>query len=173
MPIYEFACPRCRRIFSFLSKRIRPAHDPACPRCGSKELSREISGFALIRGVSAPASVEPGASETGDPAMPDFDDPRVERVMGELEQDMAHLDERNPRHMAHMLRKIQEAMPPGAMPKDVETAIRRLEKGEDPDKIEEDMGESLAGWFGDDGDPGSGGNGGGGSFRRDPGLYDY
>lgn len=105
--------------------------------------------------------------------MPDLDDPRMERVMGELERDMEHLDERNPRHMAHMLRKMQEAMPPGSMPKEMETAIRRLEKGEDPDKIEEDMGESLAGWFGDEGDPSGGGGGGGGSYSRDPGLYDY
>ena len=24
MPIYEFACPKCRKIFSFLSKRLNP-----------------------------------------------------------------------------------------------------------------------------------------------------
>lgn len=173
MPIYEFACPKCRRIFSFLSKRIRPAHDPACPRCGSKQLSREISAFAMLRGVSAPGSGEPGSEDAGGPGMPDMDDPKVERVLGELERDMEHLDERNPRHMAHLLRRMQEVMPPGSMPKEMETAIRRLESGEDPDKIEEDMGESLAGWLGDEGEPGEGGSKGGGSYSRDPGLYDY
>ena len=35
MPIYEFACPRCRRIFSFLSRRVNPSHTPACPKCGA------------------------------------------------------------------------------------------------------------------------------------------
>ena len=63
--------------------------------------------------------------------MPDMDDPRMEQAMGEIERDMEHMDENNPRHMAHMLRKMQQAMPPGMMPKDMETAIRRLEKGED------------------------------------------
>jgi len=25
MPIYEFACPRCRKVYSFLSKRVAPS----------------------------------------------------------------------------------------------------------------------------------------------------
>ena len=32
MPIYEFACPKCRKVYSFLSKRVAPSHTPACPK---------------------------------------------------------------------------------------------------------------------------------------------
>ncbi len=174
MPIYEFACPKCRKIFSFLSHRIQPAHTPKCPRCGARKLSREISRFALLKGAPEPADTGiPGdPTEAGGPPMPDFDDPRVEQVMNELERDMDHLDENNPRHMAHMLRKMQQAMPPGTVPKEMETALRRLEQGEDPEKIEEDMGDVLGEWFGKDGE-GSGPGGGAGGYSRDPGLYDY
>jgi putative FmdB family regulatory protein len=50
MPIYEFACPKCRRIFSFLSKRVNPGRLPVCPKCGSKKMSQQISRFATARG---------------------------------------------------------------------------------------------------------------------------
>ena len=75
--------------------------------------------------------------------MPDLDDPRMERAMMELEKDMEHLDENNPKHMAHMMRKMKDLMPPGSMPKELDVAIKRLEAGEDPEKIEEDMGDVL------------------------------
>ena len=101
--------------------------------------------------------------------MPDLDDPRVERAMAELERDMAHLDENNPKHMARLMRKMKEIMPAGTAPKELETAIRRLEAGEDPEKIEADMGDVLGGLIG--GEPGGGG-GGPGSYTRDGGLYD-
>ena len=51
MPIYEFACPKCRRIYSFLSKRVKPDHLPACPKCGNKKLSKQVSRFAMTRGL--------------------------------------------------------------------------------------------------------------------------
>ena len=59
--------------------------------------------------------------------------------MNEMERDMANLDENNPRHMAHLMRKMKDLMPPGSMPKEMETAIKRLEAGEDPEKIEADL----------------------------------
>lgn len=169
MPIYEFACPRCRRIFSFLSKRVNPSHTPTCPKCGSKKLSKEVSRFAMIKGIAEPAA--PGTDgPDGGPPMPDLDDPRVARAMADMERDMEHLDENNPRHMAHMLRKMKDVLPPGTIPKDFDVAIKRLEAGEDPEKIEEDMGDLLGGLMGDEGGPGGGG---GGAYSKDPGLYDY
>jgi hypothetical protein len=47
------------------------------------------------------------------------------------------------------------------MPKELDTAIKRLEAGEDPEKIEADMGDVL-GDFMD-----------GGGYTKDGGLYDY
>ena len=40
----------------------------------------------------------------------DMDDPRIMRAMSEMERDMEHLDENNPRHMAHLMRKMKEAL---------------------------------------------------------------
>jgi len=167
MPIYEFACPRCRRIFNFLSKRIHPERLPVCPRCGNPKLVKQISSFALTRGLAEPAE---GPGEAGG-APPDPEDPRLARAMAEMERDMEHLDENNPRHMAHLMRKMKDLMPPGSVPKELDTAIKRLEAGEDPEKIEEDMGDLLGGMLGGSGD--EGGPGGGGGYTRDSGLYDY
>jgi putative FmdB family regulatory protein len=169
MPIYEFACPRCRVVFSFLSKRVNPSHSPKCPKCGYERLSKQVSRFAAPRGRPEPAAGAAGGEE--DAPMPDIDEARMERAMAEMERDMEHLDENNPRHMAHMMKKMKDIMPPGAMPKEMDVAIHRLEQGEDPEKIEEDMGDVLGEFMGG---PGEGGDeGGGGGYSRDSGLYDY
>ena len=168
MPIFEFACPKCRRIFSFLSRRIQPEGTPSCPQCGSKNLTKEISRFALLKGAVEPAAPLPEAGGEVENGLPDLDDPRVARAMGELEQEMDQLDENNPKHMGHMLRKMKEMFPPNAMPKEMEIAIKRLEAGEDPEKIEEDMGDVLDGFMGGE-KPG----GAEGAYTKDSGLYDY
>jgi hypothetical protein len=56
------------------------------------------------------------------------------------------------------------------MPKEMDEAIKRLEKGEDPEKIEEEMGDILG--MGEEGDEMGSGSGGGG-YSKDSGLYDY
>jgi putative FmdB family regulatory protein len=167
MPIYEFACPRCRRIFSFLSKRLNPGRPPVCPKCGSKKMSKQVSRFATTKGLKEP-SAKTGAGAPDGPPMPDFDDPRVGRAMMEMERDMEHLDENNPRHMAHMMKKMKDLMPPGSVPKELDVAIKRLEAGEDPEKIEADMGDVLGEFMG-----GPEGGSAGGGYTKDSGLYDY
>lgn len=174
MPIYEFACPKCRKIFSFLSKRVNPDRTPACPKCGNRKLVKEISRFAMIKGVAEPTAA--GAEGPDEMAgMPDMDSPKMERFMREMERDMEHLDENNPKHMAHMMKKMKEIMPADAMPKELDVAIKRLEAGEDPEKIEEDMGDILGDAMGgmEDDEGMGGGMGGGGPYSRDAGLYDY
>jgi putative FmdB family regulatory protein len=169
MPIYEYACPKCRVIFNFLSKRINPNRTPSCPKCGNKKMTKQVSRFAMSRKLKEPAAKPEGPEETG--PMPDMDDPRVERAMSEMERDMEHLDENNPKHMAHMMRKMKDIMPPGTVPKELDVAIKRLEAGEDPEKIEEDMGDLLGDLMG--GPDEEGGMGGGGPYTHDSGLYDY
>ncbi len=145
---------------------MNPGHLPVCPKCGNKNLKKEISRFAMSRGLkeSAPGTAD---ADEGGPPTPDFDDPRVERAMMEMERDMASLDESNPKHMAHMMRKMKDLMPPGSVPKEPDVAIKRLEAGEDPEKIEADMGDVL-------GDLMGGPEGGaGGGYTKDSGLYDY
>jgi putative FmdB family regulatory protein len=166
MPIYEFACPKCRRIFSFLSKRMNPNRLPVCPKCGNKKMEKQLSQFAMTRGMAEPAA--PTDTEGNEGPMPDLDDPRVARAMAEMERDMEHMDENNPKHMAHMMRKMKDLMPPGSMPKELDVAIKRLEAGEDPEKIEADMGDVLGDLMGGEED-----RHGGGGYTRDGGLYDY
>jgi putative FmdB family regulatory protein len=167
MPIYEFACPKCRKIFSFLSKRLHPDRLPVCPRCGNRNLEKQISRFALTRGLSEPSAR--GETGTGEVPGPDLDDPRLARAMAEMERDMEHLDEDNPKHVAHLMRKMKDLMPPGSAPRELEAAIQRLEAGEDPEKVEADMGDLLGDFMGG----GEGGGAGHGGYSRDSGLYDY
>jgi putative FmdB family regulatory protein len=171
MPIYEFACPKCRVVFNFFSQRVNPDRLPTCPKCGNKKMAKQMSRFASLRGLKEPAAKPEGAGGGDEPPMPDMDDPRIERVMGELERDMEHLDENNPKHMAHLMKKMKDIMPAGTMPKELDVAIKRLEAGEDPEKIEEDMGDVLGDFMG--GPDEEGGMGGGGGYSHDSGLYDY
>jgi putative FmdB family regulatory protein len=169
MPIYEFACPKCRTIFNFLSQRVNPDRLPVCPKCSNKKMVKQMSRFAMPRGAKEPASPDDAGDAPGGP-MPDFGDPRVARAMNEMERDMASLDESNPKHMAHMMRKMKDLMPPGTIPKEMDVAIKRLESGEDPEKIEADMGDVFGEMMGG---AEAGGAGGGGNYSHDSGLYNY
>ena len=127
----------------------------------------------MPKGASEPQTASEGDEGGGEP-MPDLDDPKVARAMGEIERNMDHLDENNPKHMAYMMRKMKEIMPASAMPKEMDIAIKRLEAGENPEKIEEDMGDLLGPMAGEGDDSGGfGGGGGGGGYSKDSGLYDY
>jgi putative FmdB family regulatory protein len=161
MPIYEYACPKCRVIFSFFSKRIQPEREPRCPKCGAGGLIKQMSGFAALSGGP---NREAGAEGAGD-----FDDPKMTRAMAELERDCANLDESNPKHLAHLMKKMKEIMPFESMPPELDVAIKRLEAGEDPEKIEAEMGDIFGGLD----DHGNRSAGGGGGYSRDQQLYDY
>ena len=84
-------------------------------------MAKQMSTFAMTKGLAEPAAK--GDADPGIEGMPDFDDPRVEHAMHELERDMEHMDENNPRHMAHMMRKMKDLMPPGSVPKELDVAI--------------------------------------------------
>lgn len=135
MPIYEFYCPDCHRILSFLSRRIDTRKRPPCPRCGSGGLTRRAAAFAISKGRPEPA-------EGGDADMPDVDEERLAKAMESLAGEAEGLDEENPRQAAHLMRRLFDAsgLPVGA---GMDEALRRMEAGEDPDKIEEEMGDVL------------------------------
>ena len=48
MPIYEYECGGCRRRVSLLVLTPSKAEAPRCPRCGSAELTRLMSGGAEL-----------------------------------------------------------------------------------------------------------------------------
>lgn len=176
MPIYEYLCPHCNRIFSFLSQTLVPRQQPACPKCGATDLRKQFSRFAVVgatrksTGKEADAGTAPdahpgpeGAAPGGDAAEDGgpFDDPRTEQAMERLMADAEGIDENDPRQLGRLMRRMSEVTGE-KMDGDMETAVRRLEKGEDPERIEEDMGDVLG-----DGEAG----GPGGAPSHDDGLY--
>jgi putative FmdB family regulatory protein len=134
MPIYEFYCADCHTIFNFFARTPNTTKRPKCPRCGRPELDRKLSRFAISKGRAEPSP------DDGLPA--DLDEAKMERLMAEMANEGNGIDEDDPRQMARMMRKLGDAtgMNFGGP---MEEAIRRMESGEDPDKIEEEMGELL------------------------------
>ncbi len=137
MPIYEFYCKSCHRIFSFFSRRINTAGQPVCPRCKKIKLSREVSAFASIgRHKEGPAGAEAGMGG------PDLDEARMGKAMESLAEEAAGMDDADPRQAANLMRKFTAATGM-KMGEGMEEAIRRLEAGEDPETVEAEMGDRL------------------------------
>jgi putative FmdB family regulatory protein len=132
MPVYEFYCSDCHTVFNFLSRRMNLDKRPACPRCGRPELERQVSRFSISRNRSDPPP----------DGFPDLDDERVANAMLSMAGDMEGLDENDPRVMGRILRRMSETTGL-TLGSGFEEALRRLEAGEDPDKIEEEMGDLL------------------------------
>jgi putative FmdB family regulatory protein len=53
MPIYEYRCTACRRKVTVLTMRVSEAIDPVCEHCGSRDLTRLLSRFAMVRSEDA------------------------------------------------------------------------------------------------------------------------
>jgi putative FmdB family regulatory protein len=132
VPIYEFYCGDCHTVFHFLSKRPNTTKRPACPRCGRPKLQRRVTRFAISRGRRE--------SPEGGPPLPDLDEAKMEQAMADLAREADGMDEDDPRQMAHVMRKLYDSA--GLrLGKGAEEAIRRMEAGEDPDVIEEELGD--------------------------------
>ena len=56
MPIYEFLCTTCNRIYSFHSFKIATDKIPACPKCGDADLRRVPSSFGLAASTKTASS---------------------------------------------------------------------------------------------------------------------
>jgi putative FmdB family regulatory protein len=135
MPIYEFYCRHCHRVMSFLSRAINTEKTPPCPHCGRGDLARRVSAFAISKGRKEEPKPE-------SPPGPDIDEARLEKAMESLAGDLDSLDENDPKQGAQLMRRLFSAtgMPlQGGM----EEALKRMEAGEDPEKIEEEMGDVL------------------------------
>ncbi len=141
MPIYEFYCPDCHRVMSFLSRSVDTKKQPACPKCGRAGLTRRISSFAISKGRKEEPKRAAGP--------PGPDEARIEKAMEALAGDMEHINEDDPRQSAQLMRKLLEATGAPANRK-VEEALKRLEAGENPEKIEEEMGDVLGEPFAED-----------------------
>lgn len=137
MPIYEFYSPDTHRIYSFFARSLAQGRlTPRCPDNPKARMERVVSRFA----VTGRAKDESVAS---DPAL-DGPDPRMERVMAEMEREVSTMNEDHPdpRQLGRLMRKMAEATGQ-KVPETMEQMIQRLEKGEDPEKLEAEFGDAM------------------------------
>ena len=166
MPIYEFFSPDTNKVYSFFARTLTQGKKtPRCPDRPGATMKRMVSRFAVTGRAVEKTSSPPGAADS-----------RMERVMAEMQNEMAGIDESNPdpKALGRMMRKMTEATGQ-PMPKEMDQMIRRMEAGEDPEKLEEEFGEAFEGMDLPSEEP----TGGPGPTRhpfgrpaRDPALYE-
>lgn len=133
MPIYEFYCSDCHTLFNFFSAAIDTVARPDCPRCGRAELERRPARFATLKHRG---------DEEPDP-FGDLDEDRLAGVMESMMGEMGDLENNeDPRQLATLFRRFGEASGLEFGPR-MEEMMSRLEAGEDPDKLEEEMGDEF------------------------------
>ncbi len=104
MPIYEYRCGGCRRRVSIFQRSISASVPPCCPHCGSGDLTRLLSRFAVVRGEEA--------------LLDSLDDESL----------LAGVDEKDPRSMAAWARKMSSRFGE-ELGEDFEEAIEEMESG--------------------------------------------
>ncbi|MBW1842397.1 MAG: zinc ribbon domain-containing protein [Deltaproteobacteria bacterium] len=134
MPIYEFFCEDCNMIFNFFSKTVNTKKQPTCPKCKKKKLSRQVSLFAFTG----------KAREDGDLDDLPLDESKVEQAMNVLAREAENIDEEDPRQAANLMRKLSD-MTGLKLGPSMDEALERMEKGEDPEQVEAEMGDMLEG----------------------------
>jgi putative FmdB family regulatory protein len=135
MPIYEFFCADCNTVFNFLSRRPNTDKRPECPKCGKPELQKLMSAFATIGKAKENDGEDPFAG---------MDEAKMEQALAGLMREAENVNEDDPRQMAQLMRKFADKTGlnlGGAM----EEAMARMEAGEDPDQIEQEMGDLMEG----------------------------
>ncbi len=128
MPIYEYRCQDCRRKVAVFYRSLSAVNHASarCDRCGSARLARVVSKVRVMRS---------GADDNLGPAG-DVDE--------SLLNEMGGLDENDPRALGRFMRKMAGETGEDLGP-EMNEVIGRLEKGENPDKIEQDMGDLFGG----------------------------
>jgi hypothetical protein len=180
MPILEFYSPDTHRIYTFYARnREQGSRIPPCPDNPGYRMERMISAFSVT-------GLHRKAENTADGA-PAAEDPRLMAAMSEMERAMAGMDENNPdpRQMGGILRRMAE-ISGEPLTGGLEEMVRRLEAGESPDALEDELGSLMD----EEGEAGSadGDSDGSGEFSvrgiasqwrrrrepaRDPQLYDF
>lgn len=105
MPIYEYRCEDCGRRVALLIRRPDQEGEAACPRCGSRRLSRLWSRFAIARSEES----------------------RLERLADEAS--LAGLDENDPRSVARWVKRMGQELGED-MGEDFEQALEEMEQEE-------------------------------------------
>lgn len=112
MPIYEYHCKKCNTIYQFLVTASRKEEEIECPNCHIKNLERVMSRFSTISSTNS----------------------NNDNEIAEL----SNIDENDPRAMARAVRRMADEMGE-ELGAEMEHALGRLEAGEDPEKIEQEL----------------------------------
>lgn len=137
MPIYEFYCPDNNKIYSFFARSLAYAgRTPRCPDNPKFKMERLLSKFA-ITGRAKEKTENPAGG-------PDKDDARMEAALAEMEREFGGMDTENPdpRQLGRLMRKMT-ALSGEKMPGEMDEMIRRMEAGEDMEKLESEYGGLL------------------------------
>jgi len=117
MPIYEYRCAHCRRRVDIFVQGFSPPSNPSCTKCGSKELSRIYSSFAVRRSKNDRGVYDEILSDS-------------KLTRGLMRND--------PRALAEWSRKMARATGEDVTPES-EELLSRLDAGEDMNKVVEDF----------------------------------
>ena len=141
MPIYEYQCESCGRVLNFLVRSTAGHKPPACPKCGHARMERVLSRFAPLKGGKK-SSAESSSSNPPPSGMPPGGGEDIPPGMEKLLSEAEGMDQNDPRAMGRFIRKMA-AETGEEMPAEMNEVVRRLEAGENPEKIEEQMGDLL------------------------------
>jgi hypothetical protein len=95
--------------------------------------------MSVFASISKPGHNE----ETMTDGSPSVDEAALDRTMELLVREAEHIDGDDPREAAKLMRKIAESTGIGVNDR-LEEALGRLEGGEDPERIDEEMGDVLS-----------------------------
>ena len=70
MPIFEYQCKSCSRVFESLILNSSDEKDARCPDCEGRELERLVSAVSLVRSPSQKHKDRMQALSTVDPTKP-------------------------------------------------------------------------------------------------------
>ena len=115
MPIYEYRCNNCRRRVEVFVQGFSSPPSPTCTRCGSKNLDRIFSRFAVRRSKSDKSVYDDILSDS-------------KLTRGLMRND--------PRALAEWSRKMSRAADEDVTP-ETEELMDRMEAGEDISEVME------------------------------------
>ena len=146
MPIYEFYSPRNRKIYSFYSRSLRNSEKiPHCPDGKDHKMIKLLSTFSITGNSSNEEELEiDHSSDQEQDPFANLSESQSAQFKHEMEKAMSGMDDENPdpRQMGAMMRKMCE-MTGEKMDGVMEEVVRKLEEGEDPERLEENLGCSM------------------------------
>lgn len=122
MPIYEYRCQQCGRRVSLFLRSFEAAGDarPRCPACHGEDLRRLVSRIAVL------SSEESRLESLADP------------------DSLADVDENDPRSVARWMRRMGDETGED-LGDEFREVVDRLEAGQSPEEIENDLPDLGAG----------------------------